>query len=70
VWHFLTGPLSEIHRVSGMFGMNFWSADGLITHSLHTVIIDREGRLAVNLNGNAFTAEQFGDLLQSVMDRK
>jgi protein SCO1 len=70
VWHFLTGPLSEIHRVSGMFGMNFWSDDGLITHSLHTVIIDREGQLVVNLNGNAFTAKQFGDLLQSVMDRK
>jgi len=70
VWHFLTGPLPEIHRVSGMFGMNFWSDDGLVTHSLHTVIIDRNGQLAVNLEGNAFTAEQFGDLLQTVMDRR
>jgi protein SCO1 len=70
VWHFLTGPLSEIHRVAGMFGVNFWNDEGLVTHSLHTVIIDREGQLAVNLNGNAFTAQQLGDLLQSVMDRK
>lgn len=70
IWHFLTGPLPEIHRISGMFGMNFWSDEGLVTHSLHTAIIDREGQLAVNLEGNAFTAEQFGDLLQTVMDRK
>jgi len=70
VWHFLTGPLPEIHRVSEMFGMNFWSDDGLVTHSLHTVIIDRQGQLAVNLEGNSFSAEQFGDLLQSVMDRR
>jgi len=70
IWHFLTGPLPEIHRVSGMFGMNFWTDEGLVTHSLHTAIIDRKGQLAVNLEGNAFTAEQFGDLLQSVMDRK
>jgi protein SCO1/2 len=70
IWHFLTGPLPEIHRISAMFGMNFWIDEGLVTHSLHTAIIDREGQLAVNLEGNAFTAEQFGDLLQTVMDRK
>jgi protein SCO1/2 len=69
-WHFLTGPLPEIQHVAGMFSMNFWSEEGLVTHSLHTVIIDREGQLAVNLQGNAFTAQQLGDLLQTVMDRR
>jgi len=69
-WHFLTGPLPEIQHVAGMFSMNFWSEEGLVTHSLHTVIIDREGKLAVNLPGNAFTAEQLGDLLQTVMERR
>lgn len=69
-WHFLTGPLPDIHRVGEQFGMNFWSEEGLVTHSLHTVILDRQGRLAVNLEGNAFTAEQLGDLLLTVMDKK
>ncbi len=69
-WHFLTGPLPEIQRVAGMFDMNFWSEEGLVTHSLHTVIIDRNGQLAVNLQGNAFTAQQLGDLLQTVMDKR
>jgi protein SCO1/2 len=53
-----------------MFGMDFWSNEGLVTHSLHTVIIDRSGRLVANLEGNAFTAKQLGDLLQTVMDRR
>ncbi len=70
LWHFLTGSTAEIHRVAGMFGMNFWSEEGLVTHSLHTVIIDRKGQLAANLEGNAFTAEELGDLLQTVMDRR
>jgi len=70
VWHFLTGPLPEVHRIAGLFGMNFWSEEGLITHSLHTVILDRQGRLAVNLQGNAFTSEQLGDLLRTVLDRR
>jgi len=33
------------------------------------VVIDREGRLAVNLEGNHFTSEQLGDLVKTVLDR-
>ncbi len=66
-WHFLTGPVERIHEIAGWFGMNFWSEDGVITHSLHTVVIDRQGRLAVNLEGNEFTAGQLGDLVRTVM---
>lgn len=66
-WHFLSGPLPEIRHVAGMFGMNFWRRDGLLTHSLHTVILDREGRLITNLEGNQFTAEQLGDLVQTAV---
>jgi protein SCO1/2 len=68
-WHFLTGPLPEVKNVAAMFGMNFWRREGLLTHSLHTVIIDRSGKLAANLEGNQFSVRQLGDLVQSVMDR-
>ena len=47
--------------------MNFWNDDGFITHSLHTVILDRKGQVTVNLEGNQFTAEELGDLVQTVM---
>ena len=66
-WHFLTGPLPEVKQVAGMFGMNFWRRDGLLTHSLHTVILDRDGRLVANLEGNQFTVQQLGDLVQAVL---
>jgi protein SCO1/2 len=69
VWHFLSGPLPEVKQLAGMFGMNFWSREGLVTHTLHTVIIDREGRLAANLEGNRFSAQQLGDLVEKVMNR-
>jgi protein SCO1/2 len=68
-WHFLTGPLPEIKEVAGMFGMNFWSVEGLVTHSLRTVIIDRQRHVAVTLEGNQFTAQELGDLVRTVMDR-
>jgi protein SCO1 len=69
-WHFLTGPLPEIQQVSGMFGMNFWRVDGLLTHTLHTVIIDSRGALAANLVGNQFSSQELGDLVATVMERR
>jgi protein SCO1 len=68
-WHFLTGPLPEVQRVSRMFGMDFWNQEGFLTHSFHTVVVDREGRLFANLEGNQFTSRQLGDLVRTVMNR-
>lgn len=67
VWHFLTGPVAQIRQVAATFGMDFWVTDGLLTHTLHTVVIGRDGRLAANIEGNAFSAEQLGDLVLATM---
>jgi protein SCO1 len=69
-WHFLTGSVSDIQHVSNLFGVDYFPDEGLMDHSLHTAIIDREGRLVANLEGNQFTAEQLGDLVQTVMNRR
>lgn len=66
-WHFLTGPLPEVQRVSHMFGMDFWNDEGFLTHTFHTVVIDRQGKLFANLEGNQFTSQQLGDLVQTAM---
>jgi len=68
-WHFLTGSVAQVHQVAGLFGMNFWNTEGLLTHTLHTVVIDRQGRVAANIDGNQFSAQQLGDLVKSVMNR-
>ncbi len=68
-WHFLTGESSAVQRVCAMFGVGFWQDEGMFTHSLHTVVIDRSGILAANIEGNQYTAEQLGDLLDSVLSR-
>jgi protein SCO1 len=67
-WHFLTGPIEEIRRVAGAFGVEFWKDEGLLVHSFGTAVVDRQGRLAANLEGNQFSAKQLGDLVQNVMD--
>jgi protein SCO1/2 len=47
--------------------MAFYPDEALLVHSFHTLVIDRSGRLAANLEGNDFTSEQLGDLVQTVM---
>jgi protein SCO1/2 len=66
-WYFLTGPVLAVQKICHEFGMKFWQDEGLITHALHTVILDRQGKIVANLEGNEFTAQQLGDLLDSVM---
>jgi len=66
-WHLLTGPPAEVQKFCERFGVAFFPDEGQLIHSLHTLIIDRQGKLAVNLEGNEFTAEELGDLVQSVL---
>jgi len=67
-WRFLTGPAPDVQRVCDWFGVNFVPDEGLFVHSLHTVIVARDGKLIANLEGNEFTAQQFADLLETVLD--
>jgi len=69
-WQFLTGPIGEVQRVCRLFGVSFFPDEGLMNHSLHTAIIDRQGKLVANIEGNQFTANQLGDLTEAVLDRK
>ena len=61
----LTGPSDEVKRICNLLGSNFWPDEGTLTHSLHTLIIDRKGKLSADIEGNQFTGEQLGDLVQT-----
>ncbi len=66
-WHFLTGPVADVQRVTALFGVDYFPDEGFMDHSLHTAIIDRQGKLVANIEGNQFTADQLGDLVQTIL---
>ena len=68
-WHFLTGDATAVQRVCDMFGVDFFPDEGLLSHSIHTAIIDRQGRLVANIEGNEFTSTQLGDLVEAAIGR-
>lgn len=69
-WHFLTGSAPDIQQLCGRFDMAFYPDEALYVHSFHTVIIGRNGSLVANLEGNAFTAQQLGDLIEAQAARR
>ena len=66
-WHFLTGDATRIESVCAAFGIQYWPEEGLITHTLETAVIDRDGRLAATVEGKEFTGRQLGDLVDAVL---
>jgi protein SCO1/2 len=68
-WHFLTGSADDVERVCRAFGIQYWPDQGLITHTLQTVVIDRDGRLAATVEGKDVSGRQLADLVGSVLAR-
>lgn len=69
-WYFLTGPAADVQKICRSFGVTAWQDEGLVTHSLHTVVLDRHGRIVANLEGNEYTAKQLGDLIETTIDSR
>jgi protein SCO1 len=66
-WHFLTGAAPVVKNLCALFAVNSWLDEAELVHPLHTVVLDRKGRLAANIEGNQFTAQQLGDLIEVIM---
>ena len=62
-WQFLTGSVEDITRVTQMFGVEFWPEEGLITHTLQTAVIDKEGKLVAQAEGKDYSGKQLADLV-------
>ena len=66
-WQFMTGSAPEVERVCGMFGVDFFADEGLMSHSVRTAVIDRQGVMIANIEGNRYTAAQLGDLVDTAL---
>jgi protein SCO1/2 len=58
-----------VNNICREFGVTSWQDEGLMTHSLHTIIIDRQGRIVANLEGNEHTAQQLTDLIEMLISQ-
>jgi protein SCO1/2 len=66
-WRFLTGPVPDVRKVCAMFGVEFFPDEGLLNHSLRTVVLDRRGVIVASIEGNQYSPEQLGDLVSTTL---
>jgi protein SCO1/2 len=69
-WHFLTGDVPDVRHVCSLFGVQAFRDEGLMNHSTRTAVIDRQGRLTANIEGNEYTTAQLADLVETVVRRR
>ncbi|MPY89290.1 MAG: hypothetical protein GEU99_15355 [Luteitalea sp.] len=62
-WRFLTGEPENVRAFAGFFGLVYEQQGDEIMHALRTAVIDPQGRVAVVLRGNEWTAT---DLLRHI----
>jgi hypothetical protein len=47
--------------------VDYFPEEGLMNHSLRTAILDRSGTIVASIEGNQYTPEQLGDLVESAL---
>ena len=67
-WHFLSGSPEAIAAVCASFGIEYWPDQGLITHTLQTAVIGRDGRLRASVEGRGFSGRQIADLVGTILE--
>ena len=69
-WRFLTGRAADVRRVCAQFGIEYFPDEGLMNHSLRTAVVGRDSTLVASVEGNQYTPEQLGDLVEAALDRR
>ncbi len=67
-WQFATGEVAEISKLGVLCGVSFWDENGLINHSLVTLVISPTGKLTQVYRDNDWALEQLWQALADPQD--
>ncbi len=63
-WEFASGSPEQVRKAADFFGLEYNQKDGQIVHTLSTVLIGRDGKVAKVYSGNAWKPEEVaGDII-------
>ena len=63
-WRFATGNIKDITKLALMCGVNFWEENGLLNHSLRTLVLSPEGKVKLIFSDNNWAVEQLSRVLR------
>jgi protein SCO1/2 len=65
-WEFASGSNDEVKKAANYFGLQYWTEEDQIIHSLRTAIIAPDGKLAKLYNGNEWKPADLLSELQNI----
>ena len=65
-WEFATGTTEQVKAIAEFFGLTYFPEKDQIIHSLRTVIIDPDGKVAKIYSGNEWKPEEIVDELKTI----
>ncbi len=69
-WTFATGSPEEVRAVARFFGLSYEKQSGQIIHSLRTVVVGPDNRVAAIFRGNTWTPEEAVQALAFANERQ
>jgi len=69
-WLFAVASTNTLAGLAPKVGLNFWREGGTISHNLRTVVLDGDGKIFEQFNGNDWTAQQLAEAIAGAARKK
>ncbi|HEY5345291.1 MAG TPA: copper-binding protein [Verrucomicrobiae bacterium] len=64
-WLFAVAATNTLASLAPKVDLNFWRANGSISHNLRTVVLDGNGKITRQFDGNDWTPQQLADAIRA-----
>jgi protein SCO1/2 len=64
-WRFAVASTNTLVGLAPKVDLNFWRENGSISHNLRTVVLDVNGKISSQFDGNAWTAEELAAAIRA-----
>ncbi len=64
-WLFAVAPTNTLRELAPKVDLNVWRENGVLSHNLRTVVLDTNGKIFKQFDGNDWTPQQ---LVEAIRD--
>jgi protein SCO1/2 len=63
-WLFAVAPTNTLHELAPKVDLNVWRENGVLSHNLRTVVLDPNGKIFKQFDGNDWTPQQLVEAIR------
>jgi len=67
-WLFAVAPTNTLAELAPKVDLHFWRENGSISHNLRTVVLDTNGKISRQFDGNDWTPQELADAIRAAAE--